>query len=96
MMLPPFEREVARMMRLLMITLEHDCPDKSDIREIAGRLKRMPGEDDGFTRLAHITASRALRWAYFNGPGDEQNLFNAAYALLKELNQKALASRPKN
>jgi hypothetical protein len=84
----PYEREVARLLKLLMISLEFRCSDRSDIREVAARVKRMRGDDPLFTRLAYVTACRALRWSVFDKPGDEQNLYDAAYALLKELNRR--------
>jgi hypothetical protein len=86
--LTPFEQETARLRKLVMMTLETPCEDKTDIIAISSRVKRMRGEDPAFTKLAHVTAARALRWAWFKEPGSEQNLMNAADALVKALDLK--------
>jgi hypothetical protein len=80
----PYRAEVARFVRHLMISLEYPDADRSDIRELSSRLKRMPS-DDALASLVFIVASKALRWAVFDH--DHVNVINLTNALVKALKQ---------
>lgn len=82
----PYVAECARFLKHLMMSLEHESADRSDIKELSSRMKRLRGEDEALNRLVFITASRALRWATFGT--DKNNVLNAADALVKALKQK--------
>jgi hypothetical protein len=91
MILSEYQREVARLLKLLSYTIEQleagaIIADRTDISAIASWVKRMPGEGDELSKLARQCASSALRWAYFNEASDEQNMIEATSSLLKAMN----------
>lgn len=94
-MLPPFEQEVARFIRLLMYSLEYPSNDKNDLITLSSRLKRMRSGDPAFTSLARMTAGRVLRWAWFGdvSGNDEVNVMNYAHSLLKALEQRTVGQK---
>jgi hypothetical protein len=85
MMLTEFERQAARLLKSIIIAMEHPGCDKSDISALAARLKRMPNQNEAITPLVRACADAALLWSYFNSPDDERNLIDSATALLRAL-----------
>jgi hypothetical protein len=86
MILTDFDRDVARLVNLLMYTLETPCSDRSDITTMAARVKKAKGESETLTGLAHAVADQALLWGYYDSnPADEQKLIKATSRLLNLL-----------
>jgi hypothetical protein len=85
-----FERETARMLKLIMYALETPCSDRSDVTTVAARVKKMRSDDETFTKLVHDCCDMALLFGYFDDSqaDDRDNLVNATQAVLKVLNLK--------
>lgn len=63
-MMSEYTQACARLLKLVMIALEHPQSDKSDLCMAAAALKRMPNQNEAFTPLARDCADKALLFGY--------------------------------